>query len=325
MKNNFQIFIFILILAGAGYYFRDEVRARLEPFLGGVTEFILAGNPCKNPITYTLGTFDKQFGISQTYFLSAIADAEAIWEKSYGKELFVYQKDASERNGILKVNLVYDYRQQATSKLAGIGITVEDTKASYEELKEKFDKLKKDYAVAKADFDARVKSFNNRQRVYEQQVEYWNRRGGAPEEEFRKLEAEKSSLSSEGAKLEAKQTEINEMVGEINAMVVALNRLVTSLNLSVDKYNTVGASRGESFEEGIYEINGFDKKIEIYEFSSREKLVRVLAHELGHALGLDHVADPKAIMYSFNQGNAQALTKDDLNALEAKCGAKKNE
>ncbi|KKP81160.1 MAG: Peptidase M10A and M12B matrixin and adamalysin, partial [Parcubacteria group bacterium GW2011_GWB1_35_5] len=118
---------------------------------------------------------------------------------------------------------------------------------------------------------------------------------------------------------EATRKKINEMVDEINSMVVVLNRLATTLNLAVEKYNTVGASRGESFEEGVYIQEGLSRQIDIYEFSNRDKLVRVLAHELGHALGLDHVDDTKAIMYEFNQGNNKALTKADLAELQIKC------
>ena len=236
MKKILNILILLAVLGVVWYQFGDTILVRFFP--------------CKNPIDYTLGTFDAKCGISEKYFLSALADAEAIWEKPFGRELFVY-KDGAKDGNILKVNLVYDYRQDATEKLEDIGISVENNKASYENLKSKLTALKAEYEKAKSSFNARVKTFNERQDAYEADVKYWNDRGGASKAEYEKLERERSALKAESEKLKAEQNRINEMVEEINAMVVVLNRLIATLNLSVEKYNTTNETRGEAFEEGV--------------------------------------------------------------------------
>lgn len=329
MKKIFKIFIFIIIVGILVYQFRHTPSPQFSPVLDNFLKDSISGifteAPCSQPIPYTLGTFDTRFDISKSYFLSALAEAEAIWEKSQGglpdRELFVYEIENSAPD-VLKINLIYDYRQQATSKLVDLGIIVKNDRTSYEMLKVKFTALKAQYDTEKSIFNAQVEAFNTRQKAYEAEVNYWNSRGGAMAKEYDKLLVEKASLKQEASELQSKQTKINAMVDEINALVVALNRLIATLNLSVDQYNAVSGTRGESFEEGVYVGDGSSSEIDIYEFSDRAKLVRVLAHELGHALGLDHVDDPKAMMYKFNQSNSLALSEADLEALGAKCGIK---
>ena len=118
------------------------------------------------------------------------------------------------------------------------------------------------------------------------------------------------------------ETRLNEMVRVINALVGTLNRLAKSLNLSVEKYNTIGASRGETFTGGVYHSAEGVQGIDVYEFSSRDKLVRILAHEFGHALGLEHNDDPKAVMYRLNEGDTKVLTASDIAALQTLCYTK---
>lgn len=310
MKKILKILIPLIVLGSIVYQFRDSISTRFFSFA-----------PCEEPIPYVLGTFNTQFNISQKYFLDALADAEAIWEKPFGKDLFTYASASSSGN-VLKINLIYDYRQQATSKLASLGIIVNDNKASYDMLKVKFTALKVAYDTEKNIFNARLEAFSEKQEAYETAVSFWNKKGGAPPAEYDKIQANRLALEAESKELKALQIKINEMVAEINAFVVVLNRLVNTLNLSVEQYNTTNITRGESFTEGVYFSEGSNREIDIYEFSSRAKLVRVLAHELGHALDLDHVDDTKAIMYKFNQDNNETLTKADLAALKTKCGVK---
>jgi|SRR3989338_1920096 len=274
--------------------------------------------PCEKPIAYTVGVFDRRFGISQKEFLDALSLAEAIWEKPLGIELFTYAPEREE----LSINLIYDYRQETTNVLSDLGGALEQNEATYKMLQRRYAELKAGYEDAKALYDTRVTEFNAKNRAYEAQVEVWNSGKRTSRAQFNQLEKARTALETEAEELKILEARLNEIVREINALVSRLNQMARSLNLGVETYNTIGVSRGESFTGGVYYSAEGERGIDIYEFSSRDKLVRVLTHELGHALGLDHNDNPEAMMYHLNKDDAGILSETDLSALKALCGVK---
>ena len=293
------IIIIILVLLGIGYYYANNIQ------------------PCEKPITYSLGTIDPRFNLTKEELLNDLATAEKIWESPINKQLFEYSP-----TGTLKINFIYDYRQQSTEAMKKIGIVINDDQSTYDILKTKYNSLNNSYNIEKSKVDALVTTYNLDKSTYEKDVSYWNSQGGAPKSEYSILEQKKIDLENQLKIINQSKDSLNQMVDIINSAGIILNKLIAELKLQVNTYNTVGSSFGKTFDQGEYISNSNGTKIDIYQFDNTNQLVRVLAHEFGHAIGLDHIDNPKAIMYYINEGINEKLTTDDLSALKKECRIK---
>lgn len=311
MERNRITFFFsifaIVVLLGGGYYLRKDI-SRVS------SEFLRRLQPCESPITYSIGNLDPRFGLTKEKLLEYTQQAEKIWEASINKPLFEYSP-----TGKLKINFVYDYRQKATDTLKKMGIALKDDRSTYDALKTKYTSLVTSYIQKKAQMDVLIKRYNSEKSAFEKEVHYWNSRGGASKMTYALLERERADLNKQVAVLNQNKDLLNMLIDTIHSAEIVLNQLIVTLNLKVGAYDTVSASTGEEFSEGVYTNDANGVTITIFQFNDTDKLMKVLTHEFGHSLGLGHLDDPKAVMYRLNEGMNNTLTVDDLAALKKVC------
>lgn len=274
--------------------------------------------PCTYPITYSLGDFDEKFKIKKVDFIADIHSAEKVWENTAKKELFQYV----ETGGTITVNLIYDARQATTVKLWEIGTTIQANKETYEAMKAEYISLQQVFTQEKSSLEKKYQNLIAMKSRYEKDVQYWNSQWGAPDEEYQKLEAQRAEINRLVDELNRSQTTLNKKAGELNTLAANINGLIDKLNLNVAKYNTTSRSNGEEFEEGEYVRDAQGERINVYEFGSEVKLTRLLTHELWHALGMQHVEDPEAVMYRLNQDTNSSLREADITELKKVCRLK---
>jgi methyl-accepting chemotaxis protein len=303
-RNKILSSVFIIAFLGLGYW-------------GYQKYYPVLTSPCNKPLTYSIGSFGNKFNISKDDFNSALKSAEAIWETASNRDLFEETAD-----GKVKVNLVYDYRQQAIDRLKSLGITIDTTKKSYDSLKVQYDAKLAVYNTDKSQLTSLTTQYNSLKAKYEQDLKAYNNSRRPTQAQYDQLRKEQDQINSLINQINAKQTELQKAADDVNAVANILNQVAAQLNLNVDAYNQVGQSTGSEFQEGLYTSDSSGQNINIYEFQNHDELVRVLAHELGHALGMDHVDDPDAIMYRLNQSKNEIPTAADLAELKNVCKIK---
>ena len=297
---------------------------------------------CRFPKSYHVGAIDPNFHLSEAEFLAAIHEAEAVWETGLGRKVFAERSDSD----AIPFNLVFDDRQAQTDSSKEASSDIDDRKAAYDSLLVAHESIRKEFDQKKSAYDARVgryekrlrsyesrfEKYRDRLREYEQSVAEWNAKGGAPSDEYKKLEDERSSLNKESSALDDDRKSMNEekasiekdlqalnaFSGRVNTMAGSLNRMASALNLTVDTYNRIFGSR-EEFTTGLYTKDAAGARIDVFQFYDHDDLVLILAHEMGHAFGIGHATERASIMYPSIGEQKLALTDEDRRLFESVC------
>lgn len=310
MRRAIDWILLIATLAFAAWYWhshREQLRASGRLMRA-------AALPCSGTITWSVGEVDPRYGLSAEGFAGYVRAAEAVWESAYGRDLFEFVRSS----GDVSVSMVYDQRQAAIDKLKSLGLRTDRTAAAYDSLKARYDEISARLAPRRKELESRAAAYKAGEAEYNSVVGEYNRIGYANPAQKRIFSSVRAKLAREYAGMKVLESGVNSDIDTLNALATAINQLIVDLNMEVKQYNRVGAVLGV-YEEGVYKAVDGRRVIEIYKFHDRAQLVLLLAHEMGHALGLDHVADPEALMSALNRGKDLELMPADLAELDRAC------
>ncbi len=239
------------------------------------------------PIAYTIGTVDSRFGISKERVSELAEEARKLWEDAAGRELIRFEEGAD-----LKVNLVYDWRQEKLLAALEARSTLDESGKSFDVLQADYDEKLKSYERSRIELEEVAEGFRSRLSEYNARVARWNEGGERTESERSFLLTRKSELDREQAEIENKRTDLKDRAAGLNKLAESLNNMAREHNLDVENFNGRFV-RSRDFEKGVFD----GAAINIYEFEKEVDLKVTLIHEFGHALGLGHADDPNSIMH----------------------------
>lgn len=303
-----KIFLGVIVGVSLGYVFTIYTDISLVP----ETEI----SPCSEPITVRIGEVDERFDISKEEVIELIREGAETWSDAAESSVIEFDE-----KGKISVNLVYAKEQKLSDREQQYRDRLADEEFSISTHQREYDRMNRQY-------ERDVQKYEQDSRRVQQTIDQLNRwvnqkndAGGFSEQDLKRYEERKNEIESMKRELDRKESVLERKANEINDKIDFLNEKIDNKNQLVDEYNRTFSGERQ-FTQGQYEWNAESRTINVFHFMDKNELRLVLAHEMGHALGISHVENPRSVMYRLLEKQNRVsitLTPEDLLALQNVC------
>jgi hypothetical protein len=291
-------FIAILIFLAYRFWSKSELGSTAEHI--SLTLVNPKAAYCQTPLGWRLGNLDPEFGLTATQAEAIIHQAATMWNDKTGQELLRHDPV----NGFL-IDFKFDARQQQLLKqrLLQRNLTRYDDaiQPGLQQIPEKV-----------AELNRQIADFHQQKAELQTQINQWRPTNPNAETQRLRLEQQLKSLVREGEWLIEQREQLQRDQNYLNETIRQRNELVETAQpdeLSV------------AFEVGLMTIRQQQRTMTIFAFSSETDLIATIAHEFGHAFGIEHTQDPASIMFYQLTAQQQQLTQVDVDAWRNTCQA----
>lgn len=271
---------------------------------------------CTEPLTIRAGDIDERFSITKEEVIRLMEDVAEIWSDAADTTIITYDEE-----GEISVNLVYAEEQQLSDRERQHRDRLGHEEFSITVLENEYKRLNREYEAEVQQYDKASRELQQRIDRLNEWVRQKNEQSGFNEEDLQQFERRKAEIDQVKLDLAKKERTLKRKASELNEKITFLNQKVEAKNRLVDEYNRQFPGV-RKFTQGAYEWTNNSKTINIFHFLDKDELRLVIAHEMGHALGIGHVSNAESVMHELMESQDQKkldLTEEDIQALQSVC------